>query len=84
MTWKIVRTGIYKLSWIIVGPGKISIGKNYDADATVSAKDEILADIIDKKLHPATAILQRKVVLKGKIHAIAKFRPEFFGIKPKL
>jgi len=62
----------------------MSIGKNSDADATVTAKDEILADIINKKLHPATAILQRKVTLKGKLQAIAKFRPEFFGIKPKL
>lgn len=69
---------------MIQGPGTIKIGKNSDAEATIITKDDVLADIISKKLHPATALVQRKVLVKGKLSAIVKFKPEFFGVKPKL
>lgn len=52
------------------------MGRSREAEATITIRDDVLADIIEGKLHAATALLQRKIGLRGKLTAIAKFRPD--------
>lgn len=59
------------------------MGRSSRAEACIVVRDEVLASIVEGKLHPATALLQRKMIIKGKLTAIAKFKPDLL-IKPRL
>ncbi len=65
-------------------PGYIKVGRHAQADVTFSTRDDVLDDVMTKKLHPAAAFLKGKVSVKGKVTAILRFRPELFDEKPKL
>jgi len=67
-----------------IEPGKLVVGKYPDPDATVIVHDDVLGEILDGKLHPASALLQRKLIVKGKLAAIMKFKPDILKIRSKL